>query len=336
MPFELPPERAYTETCAAIGLVMLAWRLLLATGEDRYADAIDQVLLDAVLSGLSTDGVRFAYVNPLQRRSSTVARPTPRQSWYPCACCPPNIMRTVASVEQLLATMTDDGLRLHQYATGTIETRLGDERLALQVVTDYPWDGRIEVTVTAAPSRAWTLGLRVPAWCHEASVTVGGERLATTAIDGRVSLERAWAAGDRLVLELSMPVRVTVPDPRIDAVRGCIAIERGPIVYCLEDADLPDGVSLEDVTFDVARPPRLEPGHDAQLGEREIAIGLMHRPRPVAPWPYRDAVSGTGGLADGTRSLEVRMHPYHAWSNRSDGAMRVWIPSEAGTRSGRP
>ena len=139
-PFELPPERAYTETCAAIGLVMLSWRLLLATGEERFADAIDQVLLDAVLSGLAMDGLRASL---RQSRSSGVrprsrARP-PRQPWYPCACCPPNIMpRTVASVEQLLATTTDDGVQLHQYATGTVETGSGAERVALDVGPTIP------------------------------------------------------------------------------------------------------------------------------------------------------------------------------------------------------
>ncbi len=335
-PFELPPERAYTETCAAIGLVMLAWRLLLATGEERFADVIDRQLLNAVLSGLAIDGLGFAYVNPLQRRTSTVARPRPRQPWHPCACCPPNIMRTVASVEQLIATATGDGLRLHQYATGTIETRLGDDPVALQIVTDYPWDGRVEVTVTATPSRPWTLGLRVPGWCHETSISVGDVRLAATVVDGRIDLPRSWTVGERLVLELGMPVRFTVPDPRIDAIRGCVAIERGPLVYCLEAADLPEDVTLEDVTLDLARPPRLEPGRDAQLGTRAISVGLVHHPRPATAWPYRDEGSPADGATGSIGApLEVRLHPYQVWSNRTDGAMRVWIPVETSAGSGR-
>ena len=264
-PFELPPDRAYTETCAAIASVMLAWRLLLATGEERFADAIERAMLNAVLPGLSLDGLAFFYVNPLQRRPAEPPQKVAgRRPWYPCACCPPNVMRTLSSFEQLLATTDDDDIRLHQYASGTVAAQLTAGRVELRLETDYPWDGHIAVTVAETPDRPWTLGLRIPDWCRAWGLRVGGEQIDAEARDGRVSLERGWAAGDLVELDLSMPARLTAPDPRIDAVRGTLAVERGPLVYCLEEADLPGGVSLADVAIDPSVAPTVGSGRHAR------------------------------------------------------------------------
>jgi DUF1680 family protein len=329
-PFELPPDRAYTETCAAIGSVMLAWRLLLATGEARFADAIERALLDAVLPGLSLDGQAFFYVNPLQRRPAVPpAVVAGRRPWYPCACCPPNVMRTLSSLEHLLATTDEGGLQLHQYAGGTVTADLGDEAVGLRVDTEYPWEGRVAITVERTPARTWTLRLRVPEWCTDWSLRVAGAPVAAEAHGGQVRLERAWQPGDRVELELAMPARFTAPDPRVDAVRGTLAVERGPLVYALEEADLPEGVALADVAIDAGRMPEVGAEPDPRLGRRPVTVALVHRRRPVAPWPYADAAAArqAGGPAKAQR-LAVRLHPYYAWANRGDGAMRVWIPED--------
>jgi DUF1680 family protein len=338
--WELPPDRAYTETCAAIASVMLAWRLLLATGEERFADAIERALLDAVLPGLSLDGQAFYYVNPLQRRPAEPPQKVAgRRPWYPCACCPPNLMRTLSSFEQLLATTDEDGVQLHQYASATVSAQLPAGRVELRLETDYPWDGHIAVTVVQAPDGPWTLSLRIPEWCRAWGLRVGGEQVDAEARDGRVDLERRWAAGDVVELDLSMPARLTAPDPRIDAVRGTLAVERGPLVYCLEDADLPVGVDLADVAIDPAVPPTPGAGRQPDLGTKPIAISLVHRRRPRAEWPYVDVADQGGWTREGAEAdedrveradeaerLYVELQPYFAWANRGDGAMRVWIP----------
>jgi len=310
-PFELPPDRAYAETCAAIASVMLGWRLLLATGEARYADAVERALYNGVLSGVSLGGTRFFYVNPLQRRTHRAWEPPghgERAPWYPCACCPPNLMRLFSSWQQYLASSDDDGVQLHQYASADLEAEVGGDLVRLSVRTGYPWDGRVTVEVTQAPDRPWTLSLRVPSWSR--SATLGGPAGAgpRSAGPGAADLSRRWAVGDTVTLELDLPVRVTEPDPRVDAVRGCVAVERGPLVYCLESADLPPGTELEALRWDPGREPAAAPRPD--LGEAVVGITVPL----VGPGP------------DGPEALSAGAVPYFAWANRGAGAMRVWIP----------
>jgi DUF1680 family protein len=303
-PYELPPDRAYAETCAAIASVMLAWRLLLATGEAGYADAIERAVYNGVLPGVSLSGTRFFYVNALQRRTRRAWEPPgfgERAPWYPCACCPPNLMRLLSSWEQYLATSDDGGVQLHQYATAEVEADVAGEAVRLSVRTGYPWEGRVEVEVVRAPEHPWTLSLRVPSWCRSAALTGPGGDGPVAAGPGAAELTRRWEGGDTVVLDLDLPVRVTGPDPRVDAVRGCVAVERGPLVYCVESADLPAGTELEDLRWDPGREPVTAPRPD--IGDAVVGITV-----PLA---------GAGAVA---------AIPYFAWANRGAGAMRVWVP----------
>jgi DUF1680 family protein len=304
-PFELPPDRAYAETCAAIASVLLAWRLLLATGEACYADAIERAVYNGVLSGISLTGTRFFYVNPLQRRTRRAYEPPghgERAPWYPCACCPPNLMRLLSSWEQYLASSDESGIQLHQYATSELEAEVAGGTVRLSVQTGYPWHGRVTIGVVQAPGQPWTLSLRVPGWCRSAVLTGPGGSGPRAAGAGTAELSRRWTTGDRVVLELDLPVRVVDPDPRVDAVRGCVALERGPLVYCVESADLPPGTELEELCWDPGREPVTVPRPD--IGEGVVGLSV-----PVA------------------RSRSVGAIPYFAWANRGTGAMRVWIPS---------
>lgn len=302
-PYELPPDRAYAETCASIAEVMLAWRLLLATGEPGYADDIERVMFNGVLPSLARSGTGFFYVNPLQRRTHRAFEAPGegrRAPWQACACCPPNLMRTLSAWPQYLATADDTGVQLHQYANATV--RASD--VELRVETDYPWDGRVVVHVVRTPDRPWTLSLRVPGWCRAATLSAGdGPAVPVSA--GYAGRGREWRAGDRVVLDLDLPVRRTEPDPRVDAVRGCVAVERGPIVYCVESADLPAGVQLEDVRHDPTGP--LVGSARPDLGDGVVGVDV---PAVVA----------------GARRT-VPAIPYFAWANRGDGGMRVWLPS---------
>jgi len=304
-PHELPPDRAYAETCAAIASVMLAWRLLLATGDPECANVIDRTMLNGVLPGLSLDGVRFFYVNPLQRRTHRAAEEPAtgeRQSWYACACCPPNLMRALSTWEQYLATRDHDGIQLHQYATGSVSLDLDGDRVGLAIETGYPWQGTVTITVTESPARPWTLSLRVPAWCRTASID-------GRPVDAGASARetRAWRPGDSIVFAMEMPPRITDPDPRVDAVRGCVALERGPVVYCIESADLPSGVEVEDLELDTGAPLQ-------SVDRPDIAAGLVGL--------NAHAVRSD----DAAQSVDLKAVPYFAWANRSQGSMRVWVP----------
>ncbi len=329
-PYELPPDRAYGETCAAIGSVQWAWRLLLRTGDPRYADLIERTLYNGLLPGISLDGTAYFYANALQVRSGA-ADDEPRNpangraGWFDVACCPPNIMRTVSSLGSLLATSDDDGVQIHQYAASTITADFPAGTVDLAVATDYPWDGRIAITVRSAPDRDWSLSLRIPAWCAGAEVRAGetgGETKVRQACEPGtyLHLRRRWAPGSSVVLELPMPVRRTVAHPRVDAVRGCVAVERGPLVYCLEQADQPADVPVEDV--------RLLDGECATAWNPDLLGGVTVVRMTGRTAPNRAPLS-QAKTADPWQSgdlASLTAIPYFAWANRGPGPMRVWIP----------
>jgi hypothetical protein len=294
---------------------MWNWRLLLVTGESRFADLIERTLYNGFLSGLSLDGETFFYSNPLHSRSGEQ-----RHRWNPVACCPPNIMRLLASLHHYLATVTDGGIQLHQYASSAIRTDIpAVGPVELTVETGYPWSGTVAVEVVSSTDAAWTLSLRVPPWARAA--TLDGEPVAPGAY---AALTRRWQAGDRVVLEIDVSPRLTVPNPRIDAVRGCVALERGPIVYCVEQHDLAAGAELADVAVDPAVDP-VDSGPVAQLGGLPgVALtGVIHRLDGWRESGYHDLREAPAAPAAPTQLLAV---PYFAWANRDVAGMRVWIP----------
>jgi DUF1680 family protein len=330
-PYELPPDRAYAETCASIASVMLAWRLLLATGRPDCADVIERTMFNGVLSGVSLDGRGFFYVNPLQRRDGPTA-PGPgdgmRAAWYPCACCPPNLMRMFSSWERYLATTDGDGVQVHQFAAADIEADAGGGRVRLAIETDYPSDGRVEVRIVEAPGTPWTLSLRIPGWCGDARVSVGDEAPRPVEDSSAVAERRAWQPGDRVALVLALPPRITEPDPRIDAARGCVAIERGPLVYCAEEVDQTDGTGLDELEVRASAEPEVVDRSDVGPGIIGVSVAGRRRRLDDRAWPYRPA-TGTGD-AEPAEPVEIATIPYFAWANRTPGTMRVWLPRVIG------
>jgi DUF1680 family protein len=318
--YELPNDRCYCETCAAIASMMWNWRMLLATGEPRYADVLERSLYNGFLSGVSLDGRRYFYVNPLQSRSG-IERP----EWYGCACCPPNVMRQIAVVGHYVATVDETGLQVHQYASAKIEAQLKMGRhVALRVETDYPWDGKVKVTIEETDGVTWQLALRVPSWCKGASLQVNGQAVEAAAIGGAyAAIERAWQVGDVVELDLPMEPRLTAPNPRVDAIRGSLAIERGPLVYCLEQVDQEPDMNLLDV--------RIAPESSLQAIRREdllggvVAIETQGAVADIGAW--QDALYRPASVEDlPRREVTLTAVPYYAWANRGPGAMRVWIP----------
>lgn len=343
--YELPPDRAYCETCAAIGAVMLSWRLLLATGKAKYGELIEHVLYNAVLPGISLDGRGFFYVNPLHVREAdqVVSKHGQhrRQPWFECACCPPNALRTLASIEQYIATASAGGLQIHQFAEASIGWR-GDGGAArlIRSQSEQPWgDGRFIITVSASDERPWTLKVRQPSWSKEAQVTIepAREDLAQeTAIvreDGYITLSRMWAEGDRVTFGFTNPVKQVEADPRIGSCRGHIAITRGPLVYCCESADLTPGTRLDDVILEnlpVSAPAEPLPPLDGAL---TFVLRARERPAfPRASFPYR--ATPPGQMAGPGKSLKVRAIPYFCWGNRGPAAMKVWMPSRTRQEDG--
>jgi DUF1680 family protein len=335
-PFELPPDLIYGETCAGIASVMASWRLLLATGQGKYADLIERTLHNLFAASTSAAGDAFFYVNPVQRRRPRDAAPVDgkplrsdapgtRPAWFDCACCPPNIMRTVASLGGYLATADDTGLQLHLYAPAEINVLLGDGQVRATVQTEYPLDGTVTVRVEESPAQPWTLSLRIPAWCRGASVEVDGEESpATPDDDGYVRIERAWASGDVVRLVLPMPVRLTVAHPAVDAVRGTVAIERGPLTYCLESVDQSPGVDLDAVELDADTQLRVVTRPDLLGGTLVIEAGGVVR--DDSGWDGSGWASLGEEPATSTQQVTLTAIPYYLWANRGPSAMRVWIP----------
>jgi len=321
--YELPSDRSYCETCAAIAALMFNWRMLLATGDARYADAFERALYNGFLAGVALDGRAFFYVNPLQSRAGAT-----RQAWYACACCPPNVMRQLASVEHFLATHSAAGVQIHQYASAAIHV---DGR-ALRLETNYPWDGDVRVIVDAAGGDEWELALRLPAWCvgATAELTLTGLEQAGLPLSPPLTpgtyaaFACAWQPGDVLTLHLPLPPRLTQPHPRIDALRGCLALERGPLVYCLEQADQPAGVDLLDVQVDPEAASQAAWQPDLLGGVVAVHASGFHLDQ--AAWS--EALYYPAAAAPLPRTpLTLTAVPYYAWANRGPAPMRIWLPA---------
>ena len=323
--FELPPDRAYNETCASIASFQWSWRLLLATGDSKYADLMERVLYNGFAAATSTEGDRFFYVNPLQRREDHYEgdEPARRRRWYSCACCPPNIMRTFASLEHYLAAVAGDILHLHQFTGAQVSTSLAGGILALDMVTDYPWSGTVTLRVTDAPPAECGLAIRVPGWSSNPKFLLNDAPVVATVQHGYLILRRRWQPGDVITCDFAAVPRLAYPSRRIDALRGTVAIERGPLVYCAEQADQPAGLDLEDLAL---RPGELRdreatvPGVGATVLIEASAAAL-----PPATGPGLPYGSGHAGQPAGDR-VTVTAIPYFQWDNRDGAPMRVWMP----------
>ena len=335
--YELPPDHCYCETCAAIGNMMWNWRLLLLTGDSRYADVIERVLYNGILSSPALDGRHFFYVNPLMlrtghslRQSTNRPEETPdkgRPEWHFVACCPPNVMRLFSSLAHYLVTTDADGVHIHQYAPTDIDLEYKPGmRIALSIDTDYPWQGRVQLRVNESVGTPWKLRLRIPGWCQAATVSVNGEALDSPEITaGYAIVERTWRAGDVVLLELNMVPQLIEPNPRIDAVRGCLAIQRGPLVYCLESHDQMAEVNLLDVAIDPHGPMQTNWRGDLLGGVMAIETPV-HR---LGSESWADQLYLPLSQAARVEKNQVTLVaiPYFAWGNRGLESMRVWIPA---------
>jgi DUF1680 family protein len=331
--YELPSERSYSETCAAIGTMQWAWRLFVATAEAHYLDVFETVLYNGYAAGLSADGCAFFYDNPLQRRADHEQRSGAeadgallRRGWFSCPCCPPNIIRWNSELQDHLAAVDDDTLYVAQYTDATLSAG----GLDLTMTTDYPWDGSVSLQVTGSDGRIGTLALRVPAWCHHASVTVNGQSVAAAAVAGWLRVAGPLAVGDTIELTLRMPVRAHGSHPYVDATRGALSILRGPVVYCAEQQD--NAVNLDDVLVSPAGLAAATTAAGQLTIETPADAIVVTVPAVTAPPAAASAATlypELDGSADGPAGsgepATLTLVPYYLWGNREATAMRVWL-----------
>jgi hypothetical protein len=303
---------------------MWNWRMLLLTGLPQYADVMELALYNAVLPGLSLDGTRYFYENPLADRGKHR-----RQEWFGCACCPPNVARLLASLPGYAYAVGDDGAFVNLYASSRATLALpSGERVELRQETDYPWSGDVTIHVDEAPGDEFALNLRVPFWADEADAQLFVNDVDATELLGGApgyyrAVKRAWKAGDTVRLVLPMPVEHIESHPHVTSNRGRIALQRGPLVYCIEHADnpgadawdlaLPDDPSFKLERLDIA-------------GHTVIALKTDALARSMEDWSGALYAPYAAENADDFAPATLTAIPYYAWANREAGPMQVWIP----------
>jgi len=323
--YDLPNETAYAETCAAIALVFWARRMADLDPDSRYADVMERALYNGVLSGVSWDGRQFFYVNPLAAHPQPAPRGLPdgktqhhrRQDWFGCACCPPNVARLLASFGGYVYSQGPREARVHLYVGGRAELTVGGRPVVLHQKTAYPWREKVRINVAPAAAATFTLALRMPGWCRGATIKVNGKTVRPPVEEGYAKIERRWAKGDRVDLTLPMPVERIEAHPKVRQDAGRVALQRGPVVYCLEQVDNGDGLA----NLSLPANGKLRTLFDRELFGGVTVITGKARRRESTGWSgqlYRPAASKS-------KTVPIKAIPYCLWANRALGEMIVWI-----------
>lgn len=321
--YQLPNLTAYNETCANIGNVLWNWRMYLVTGDSKYADIVELALYNSVLSGVSMDGTKFFYTNPLASAANFPYHLRWEGGRVPYIsksnCCPPNTVRTIAEVSDYMYSIGDDGLYINMYGGSTLSTKLKDGSLIkLEQTTNYPWDGKITITIKEAPKTPFSIHLRIPGWCKKYGLLFNGK---LPEMYGRTEsfISGTVRTGDRIELTLQMPATLIESNPLVEETRNQVAVKRGPIVYCLESPDLP-GQNVFDIAIPASInlqpvPTKIDDGNIMALtGEaRSIQGGNWNNTL------YRE-VNKT------LKPVKIKLIPYYAWANRGKTDMTVWMP----------
>jgi hypothetical protein len=324
--YELPNFRAYGESCAAIGNMMWNWRMLAITGDAKFTDVIERALYNGINSGMSLNGTMYCYRNPLAFDPSTGDKI--RNPWYDVTCCPPNLERTFGSLPGYFYSTSSDGIYVHLYDNSQLDWHLEDGTgLKVKQKTNYPWDGGVEITVTPAQASTFTLYLRIPGWCERAQVTVDGKSLAGPKAGEYLPIRRQWSAGDVIHLQTEMTPQVLAANPRVADDSGRVAVQRGPLVYCLEGLDQSEGISLSDVALNVGKRPEAEFQSEFRSDLLDGVLVLHHTGVVYENGASRNGLySRYNGESAKTRRVPLTFIPYYAWSNRMATAMQVWTP----------
>lgn len=309
--YDLPNLTAYQETCASIAMALWGHRMALLFGDASYMDAVEKALYNGVLSGVALDGKSFFYVNPLASRGYHH-----RREWYECACCPPNVLRTIASVGGMAYATSADSLYFNLYAAGSASAHIGAQKVDFEVQTDYPWDGKIRIAFKSGGE--FDLRLRIPNWCRGATLAVNGEPSTIRRERGYAVLKQTWRPGDHVELNLPMPVEQMLAHPYVKDDLGRAAVQRGPLVYCVEQVD--NAAPVEDAVLPL--------GSEFEVAFRSDVLGGVN---------VIETVSLQVPKVDWDRTLfqpsprpgksKLTLVPYGFWDNRQAGRMEVWLPT---------
>lgn len=323
--YQLPNKTAHNETCANIGNVLWNWRMLKLTGEAKYADVMELSLYNSVLSGISMDGNKFFYTNPLAASKDypyDLRWSGGRQKYISKSnCCPPNVIRTIAEVNDYMYSIADEGLYINMYGGNMLNAKLKDGTvIKLEQVTEYPWDGKITILFKEATGKPVNIFLRKPGWCKSYRLIINGKvPMVIDKKNGYLIAGSNWQTGDKIELVLNMPATLLESNPLVEETKNQVAVKRGPIVYCLESADLPN-----QNVFDVIIPAsiKLEPvPMKIDIGNVMVLTGEA-RILQKTDWKnelYRE-VNTT------TTAIKIKLIPYYAWANRGETDMTVWMP----------
>ena len=290
--YDLPNLDAYCETCASVGMVLWNQRMNQLTGDSKYIDVLERSLYNGALAGISLGGDRFFYVNPLESKGDHH-----RQEWYGCACCPSQLSRFLPSIGNYIYASSDDALWVNLYIGNTGQIRIGETDILLTQETDYPWDGSVKLTISTSLPLEKEIRLRIPNWCKTYDLSINGKRI-NVSEEKDYAVIKDWKSQDVIALDMDMPVEIVAADPHVKENFGKRAIQRGPLVYCMEEIDNP-------VYFDQIQ---LSPSTTFQTAFAS------------------DILNGIKTIKTNGRAQSATFIPYYAWDNRKAGKMRVWIP----------
>ncbi|MEG1585589.1 MAG: glycoside hydrolase family 127 protein [Bacteroidales bacterium] len=325
-PYQLPNSTAHNETCANIGNMLFNWRMLEVTGDAKYAEIVETALYNSVLSGVSLDGKRYFYTNPLRISHDlpyTLRWPKERTEYISCFCCPPNTLRTVCQAQNYAYTVGDKAVWCNLYGANSFATDLkGVGKIELAQETDYPWDGTVNITVKSVPRKNnFALYMRIPEWCDQATVRVNGTPVAGSwKPNTYAEINRTWKKGDRVELVMEMPVKLLEAHPLAEEIRNQVVVKRGPLVYCLESMDIADNQPIDNVL--IPADMKFTPKKISIDGSPVVALDGTARLAAHDTWKgvlYRE-------VAKAEKPVQIRLIPYYAWGNRGKAEMTVWMP----------
>jgi DUF1680 family protein len=332
--YQLPNSTAHNETCANIGNMLFNWRMLQVTGDARYADILETALYNSVLSGISLDGKRFFYTNPLRIAKDfpyTLRWSKEREEYIKlCNCCPPNTVRTLTQVQNYAYSVSKDAIYFNLYGGSEFSADFGDKqkvkgnRQNVKIIqtTDYPWDGKIVLDIAEAPKKkALTFHFRIPEWCDKATVLINGQQLNSEVKPNTyIPVNRIWKKGDKVEINLEMHAKLLESNPLAEETRNQTVVKRGPVVYCLEGIDVADNQPLDNVLIpaDIQLKPR-----KTNIAGSEITV-LDGKARLTDDISWKNILYREVGKAD--KTVNITLIPYYAWGNRGKTEMTVWMP----------
>jgi len=327
--YDLPNDTAYTETCASIGLMMFANRMLQLETNSNYGDVMERALYNTVLAGMALDGQHFFYVNPLEVHPNSIAhnhiydhvKPV-RQQWFGCACCPPNIARLIGSIGNYIYTEKNNTVLVNLYIANEADFQLPNGHIALIQQGDYPWRDRISLQIQCEQEIEMEIGLRIPDWCAHAEIKINDipQKLDGLVRHGYAHISQQWKDGDKIELHLPMETIIVRANPLLRHNHGKVAIQRGPLVYCIEQAD--NGSDLHNVELDTGEEFVTEAGDGLFVGQTLLKANAKRIDCVAA---HNAPLYQYNQPKPQYQPQKLLLIPYFSWANRGEGEMRVWI-----------